>query len=418
MRIIADLHIHSKYSRATSKELSISNLEKYARLKGLNLLGTGDFTHPTWLKILKEELKEDETGILKTKSGFCFMLQTEICNIYSQDNKLRKVHNIIHVKSFEIAEQVNELLSKKGNLMADGRPMFGKYPCYQLVEDLMKINKNIEIIPAHAWTPWFSIFGSNSGFDSAEDCFKDQTRHIHALETGMSSDPEMNWRLSKLDKFSLVSNSDAHSFWPWRIGRECNVFDTDMTYDSIMNAIRTRKGFTMTIEVDPCYGKYHVDGHRNCNVFMEPQQAIKNKNLCPVCKKKLTIGVLHRIEELADRPLGFKPEGAVAFKKVIPLSEIISRVLKTGLATQRTWKEYNNLVNALGSEFHVLLEAPFEELAKITSEKVAEAIMNIRKSKIRIQPGYDGEYGYPVFDESEVKQVKIKKEQKGLGDFF
>lgn len=418
MRIIGDLHIHSKFARATSKEISIFTLEKYAKLKGLNLLGTGDFTHPTWLRILKEELTEDGTGILKTKNGFNFMLQTEVSSIYTQDNKVRKIHNIVYVKSFEIAEQVNELLSKKGNLLADGRPIFRNYPCHKLVEDLKNIDKNIEIIPAHVWTPFYSCMGSKSGFNSVEECFREQTKHIFALETGLSSDPEMNWRLSALDKFSLVSNSDAHSFWPWRLGRECNIFDTNMTYDDIMNAIKTKKGFVMTVEVDPNYGKYHFDGHRNCNVCLEPREAIKNNNFCPVCKRKLTIGVLHRVEELADRPQGFKPKDAVPFKKIIPLSEIISRVLKTGLATQKVWKEYHNLVNNFGSEFNVLLETPFEKLVKITNEHIANAIINIRNEKIKIQPGYDGEYGYPIFDEKEIKEMRIKKEQKGLGDFF
>src|SRR3989338_3937073 len=266
MKLFADLHLHSRFSRATSKNLTLQNLEKYARIKGINLLGTGDFTHPKWLDELKEHLAEDKTGILKTKTGFPFVLQTEVSNIFSKDNRLRKVHTVILAKNFEVVSQINEKLSKKGNLNADGRPIFGKYSCIELVEDMKKIDKDIELILAHAWTPWFSVFGSMSGFDSLQECFREKAKHIHAIETGLSSDPPMNWRISGLDGITLVSNSDSHSYWPWRIGRECNILDIDLTYDSIVSAIRTKKGFIGTVEVDPNYGKYHFDGHRNCNV--------------------------------------------------------------------------------------------------------------------------------------------------------
>lgn len=817
--IIADLHLHSRFSRATSKDLTIPNLEKYARIKGLDVLGTGDFTHPEWLNELKKELAEDETGILKTKTGFNFVLQAEISNIYNQGNKLRKVHNVLLAKSFEVVDQINELLSKKGKLASDGRPIFGSYSCIELVDDLMKIDENIEIIPAHCllpgtyihsnpnpkkieeikrddkvlthdgifqkvlktyerfykgrvykiipwyfreglattsehpfyaiksikkcswikgickplcsqkeyckkkfyknytlkwiqvkdlekgdfiaypriketldrdkikisdivedvalikkrsrtkdikneiiigkdfcrlagyyiaegysirdeaigfsfnkkekeyvqdvihlmkvvfgikptkfdelkgidiifyshilnrffkklfyadkekrawtksvpefmlflpkekqtellrgwwrgddgytvshnlanqmkvicirlgiipsiskdsaekfnargkhfinnrkiftnkdtfifsnlsffeekellkdrsfrkfinkrnmkhgwvdknyiylpirkievgnyegnvynlevekdnsyvaefatvhncWTPWFAIFGSMSGFDSVEECFMEKTKYIHALETGMSSDPAMNWRLSKLDKFSLISNSDSHSYWPWRIGREANVFDLkEPTYRNIINAIRTKQGFKETVEVDPGYGKYHFDGHRLCNVCMSPSESIKLKNICPKCGRKLTIGVAHRIEELADRPEGFVPKGAVPFKKLIPLSEIISAVIGSGIATAKTWKIFNDLIKQFGNEFNVLLNAEEKDLLKVVEENVAKAIIDNRNEKIKIQPGYDGEYGYPVFSEKGIKEKKeIKKVQKGLGDFI
>jgi len=424
MRIIADLHIHSKYSRATSKQLNIQNLEKYARLKGPNLLGTGDFTHPLWLKELKSELREDGTGILKTKTGFNFILQTEISLMYTQDGKGRKIHNVILARNFDIVEQITEYLKKHGRVDYDGRPIFG-IKCPEFVENLKQIDKDIEIIPAHVWTPWFSLFGSNSGFDNVEGCFKDQSKHIHALETGLSSDPAMNWRLSSLDKYTLISNSDLHSFWPWRMGRECNIFELkELNYDLLLNAIRTKQGLVETIEVDPSYGKYHFDGHRNCNVCMSPNESLKHRDICPVCGRKLTIGVLHRVEELADRPTGFRPKDAVPFRSLIPLSEILSKLLNSGIATQKTWKAYYDLVNESMSEMNVLLNLSFDELKKITNEKTAEAIINIRNGKIKIQPGFDGEYGYPLFSDKDVKEdvVELKQankhKQKGLNEFI
>ncbi len=426
MRVIADFHIHSKYSRATSKQLNIKNLEKYARIKGLSLLGTGDFTHPIWIKELKSELTEDGTGILKTKTGFNFILQTEISLMYTQDGKGRKIHNVILANNFDIVEQITEQLKKIGRVDYDGRPIFG-IKCPDFVEMMKEIDKDIEIIPAHVWTPWFGLFGSNSGFDSVQECFKDQTKHIHALETGLSSDPAMNWRLSSLDKYTLVSNSDLHSFWPWRIGRECNIFDLkELSYNSLLNAIKTKKGLKETIEVDPSYGKYHFDGHRNCNVCMSPNESLKNKDICPVCRRKLTIGVLHRVEELADRPAGFKPKDAVPFKSLIPLSEILSKLLNSGVASQKIWKAYYNLVNGSRSEMDILLNSSFDELKKITNEKIAEAIINNRNRKIKIQPGFDGEYGYPIFSDDNKKSKggfvetnkSLHKGQKGLDEFM
>lgn len=416
MRIIMDAHIHSRYSRATSKDLSIKTLEKYARIKGVNLLGTGDFTHPLWLKELKQELIEDGTGILKTKTGFNFILQTEVSNVYTQNKKLRKIHNIILAKSFDIVDQINELLSKKGNLEADGRPTFGSYSCVELIEDLKKIDENIEIIPAHIWTPWFSLFGSMSGFDSIEECFQDQTRHIHALETGLSSDPAMNWRLSALDNFTLVSNSDLHSYWPWRLGRECNIFELkELTYENLIKAIKTKEGFIETIEVNPSYGKYHFDGHRVCQICMNPEDAIKINNICPRCKRKLTIGVLHRVIELADREEGFIPRNAIPFKSLIPLSELLSHILNASISSKQVWKEYYKIIKEFNTELEALLYAPFDKLRNITDERIAKAIIDNREGRIYIQPGYDGQYGYPVFNKKITKQTKQK--QLGLYDF-
>jgi uncharacterized protein (TIGR00375 family) len=442
MRVIADLHIHGRFSRATSKDLTIPLLEKYARIKGLNLLGTGDFTHPLWLKELKETLKEDGSGILKTKEGFNFVLQTELSSIYTQDNKGRRVHNIILAPDFETVEQINSELSKRGRLDYDGRPIF-RLPCPELVELMRGINPDIEVIPAHAWTPWFSIFGSSSGFDSVEDCFLDTAKHIHALETGLSSDPAMNWRLSKLDRFSLISNSDSHSFWPWRIGRECNVLELpEPSYRNLLKAIRTKEGFRETVEFWPHEGKYHYDGHRNCNVVLEPREAIRLNNICPVCKKPLTIGVLHRVEELADRPEGFRPEGAVPFRNLIPLSELIAGINSTTPYSKKVWEIYNNLIKNFGDEFSVLLDKSEEELKRVADEKIAEIIIRNRSQRIRFLPGYDGVYGKPIFEDSlkesggeKTLAAKLKAEepkgesgsraknrprgsQKGLGEFF
>ena len=416
MKIIADLHLHSKYSRATSKDLDLKNLEKYARIKGVNILGTGDFTHPIWLKELKESLEEDGTGILKSKTGFNFLLSVEVSNIYSQNSKGRRIHNIILAPSFEIVEQINEALGKKGRLDYDGRPIFG-FNCIELVEMLKEINEDIEIIPAHAWTPWFSLFGSMSGFDSIKECFGSMEKHIHAIETGLSSDPEMNWRLSMLDGISLVSFSDAHSFWPWRIGREATIFDIKPEYKGLIKAIRTKNGLEETIEVNPNYGKYHLDGHRACDVCLEPKESLKKKNICPKCGRELTIGVLHRVEELADRKGGFKPKDAKPFRSLMPLSEILAKLLDSGIATQKTWKEYNNLISHFGSELNILLDAGLEELKKVSDESIAGAIISIRKNEAKIKPGYDGVYGELILEKIKSAGEKKVKIQKGLSDF-
>jgi uncharacterized protein (TIGR00375 family) len=419
MKIISDLHIHSRFSRATSSELSVANLVKYAKIKGVNLLGTGDFTHPSWISEIRSEFTEDGTGILKTKDGFPFILSSEISSIYSQDKGLRRIHNIILSPDFETVEQINETLKRKGvNLNSDGRPICG-IPSPELVEIIKGINQKNEIIPAHVWTPWFSLFGSKSGFDRIEDCFQDQTKNIHALETGLSSDPAMNWRLSQLDRFALVSFSDSHSFWPWRIGREATLFDLkELTYDNLIKAFRTKEGLSGTIEVNPSYGKYHYDGHRECNVSLAPAESEKLQNICPVCRRSLTIGVLHRVEELADRPEGFVPLHAKPFHSLIPLSETIASVMKASVSSGKVWEEYNKLVNAFGSELNVLMEANEERIKNVVKEKIAEMVIMARTGKIKIKPGYDGVYGEI---EAEGKAGKRRKEetvpQKTLGDF-
>jgi len=418
MEIFADLHLHSHYSRATSNKMNIENLERYAKVKGLNILGTGDFTHPSWLNELKRSLTEVENTDLfqfKDKSIY-FMLQAEVSNIYNQDGKIRKIHNVILAPSFEIVEHINDFLKNYGSLANDGRPILTNINCAELVENLIKISKDIAIIPAHIWTPWFSLFGSKSGFDSIEDCFKDQTKHIFALETGLSSDPAMNWRLSSLDRFTLVSNSDSHSPWPNRLGRELNVFETKMKYKDIINTIKEKnpKNFLYTLEVDPSYGKYHWDGHRDCNVCLEPKESIKYHDTCPVCGKPLTIGVLHRIEELADRKEGFIHKNTVTFKTLLPLSEIIASVYNTQAFSKKVWTEYTKLIKEFGSELNILLNANKEKLKLLVNERLVDLIIKNREGKIKVQPGYDGVYGKLILNGN----ISIKQPQKRIDSYI
>jgi uncharacterized protein (TIGR00375 family) len=428
MKVFSDLHIHSKYARATSKEMDLEHLSKYGKLKGLNLIGTGDFTHPKWLNELKEKLKPIEDSGLYSFDGMNFMLTTEISTVYVQDNKVRKIHHVIHVPSFEIVNQINERLTKLGaKLDIDGRLLLNGRTSIELVELLINIYKDTLIVPAHVWTPWFSVFGSKSGFDSVEECYQDQTKNIYALETGLSSDPKMNWRLSSLDKFALMSNSDSHSPWPWRLGRECNVFELKkLTYWEILDAVKKKdkKRFLFTVEVDPAYGKYHWTGHRNCHINLSPKQALKINNICPVCGRKLTIGVEQRVEELADREEGFVPENAIPFKSLIPLSELIKDSLKIdSLYSKNVWSEYNKLIENFGNEFSVLLDVSREKLEKVIDKQLVDVIVKNREAKIKVIPGYDGVYGQPVLNETEFKQYEEKQKnlkfhsQKRLIDF-
>lgn len=407
MRVIADLHMHSKYARATSPKMNVAELSKYAKLKGIDVLGCGDFLHPAWQKELKQLLKEDAEGVYDY-DGTKFILTGEVSLIYSQAGRGRRVHHVLHAPDFEVLAQITEFFSKKGRLDYDGRPIFG-ISSIEMTEALMQISKDIEIVPAHAWTPWFSIFGSMSGFDSIEECFDEKSKYIHAIETGMSSDPAMNWRLSKLDNVTMVSSSDSHSAQPHRLGREANVFELkEVTYSGIINAIRTRKNFSYTIETSPSYGKYHFDGHRNCKFSCDPQQTKELGGRCPVCNQKLTIGVLYRVEQLADRPDGFVPKNAVPFKSLLPLTEIISNLLNVGIATKKVDDTFNHLIAKFGNEFNILLDVSKEELNKAVDEKLANAIIKNREGKIKVIPGYDGEYGVPVFE----------NEQKGLEKFL
>lgn len=417
MRIFSDLHIHSKYARATSKDMDIEHLTKYGKLKGLNLIGTGDFTHPKWLEELKEKLKPVEDTGLYSYDKLNFMLTTEISTIYIQDNKTRKIHHIIHVPSFDIVEQINEALAKLGGKLGiDGRLLLNDRTSVELVETLINIYKDTLIVPAHVWTPWFSLFGSKSGFDRIEDCYQDQTKYIYALETGLSSDPPMNWRLSSLNKFTLMSNSDCHSPWPWRLGRECNVFELEkLTYWEILDAVKKKdkERFLFTIEVHPAYGKYHWTGHRKCNISLSPKQSLKIDNVCPVCRRKLTVGVEERIEELADREEGFVPKDVISYKHLIPLTELIKTVFKINTLYSKTvWEEYNKLIERFDNEFNVLLDVPKEKLEEVTKKQLVELIMKNREGRIKIIPGYDGVYGKPVLDDSEFE--RFEKKQKNL----
>lgn len=422
MQLISDLHIHSRFARACSKEINFQNLEKYARMKGLSLLGTGDFQHPKWNPEILANLQEDDKGILWTKTKFPFIWQSEISLMYRQDDKGRRVHHVLLAPSKEVVDQIIQALMKKGRIDYDGRPIFG-FTSIELVDMMQSISQDIEIIPAHCMTPYFGIFGSKTGFDSVEQCFKEKSRFIHAVESGMSADPEMFWQISHLDKYNIVSFSDPHSFWPWRIGREATIFDVkELSYKNIIKAIRTGEGLHSTIETDPAYGRYHWDGHKNCNISMPPAETKKYKGICPVCKKPLTIGVEYRVEELADRPLGFRPKQGKDFYKLIPLSEILAKLYHKGLATNATWDIYNKLVSNGRSEFDILINLPLAELKKLMDDKLADAIIKNREGKINIKPGYDGEYGIPIFDESEMpekkQELKVKKSaQKSLGEF-
>ena len=430
MRVIADLHIHGRYSRATSEQMSIPEIARYSKIKGLNMVGTGDFTHPRWLKEIKETLtSEQDTGLFKLTSNMDsstrFMLTTEVCTIFSYKGESKKVHHVLLTPSMETAVQINERLKRFGDLASDGRPILDM-TAPQLVEEIMAVSSENMIFPAHAWTPWFSIFGAFSGFDTVEDCYQDMTKHIHALETGLSSDPPMNWRLSKLDRFALVSNSDCHSFWPWRIGREANVFELEkFTYQEVTGAIKSNDParFKFTIETDPAYGKYHWTGHRNCKVSLAPQEAIKFSNVCPVCRRKLTKGVEQRVEELADRPMNFKREGAPGFLRLLPLSEIIAAVLGTGSpSTQAVWKNYNLLVEKFGDEYTVLIDTPMDALAKVVDAPIAEAIVKVRNGTVKVTPGYDGVYGQIVLG-VDAQAVKPKPahgtvKQLNIADFW
>ena len=439
IRVIADLHIHSRFSRATSEQMTIKEIARYAKIKGLQLVGTGDFTHPQWLKEIQQTLTADGDSRLYRVAGnpelpVHFMLTTEVCTIFDFENQSKKVHHVILTPNIDTATQINEALSKYGNLSADGRPILNA-TAPQLVEEVMQVSAENVVFPAHAWTPWFSVFGAFSGFDSIEDCYQDMTKHIHALETGLSSDPPMNWRLSKLDRFTLVSNSDSHSFWPWRIGREANVFELQrVTYNEITQAIQTKdtSRFKFTIETDPAYGKYHWTGHRNCNVSLSSQEARKLNNLCPVCGRRLTEGVEQRVEELADRPVDFKSTDSPGFMRLMPLSEIIAAVLNVGSpSTQAVWKIYNPLISKFGDEYKVLIDAPKEALATVVDSRFADAIVKVRESAVTVVPGYDGVYGKLVLPtDAEAANAEASKnaprlkpprgrvQQKGLADFW
>jgi uncharacterized protein (TIGR00375 family) len=411
--------------------MNVKEITRFARIKGLGVVGTGDFTHPRWLKELTQDLTLVEGVSLykpvnEPESPVHFMVTNEVCTIFTFEGEAKKVHHVILTPSLETAVQINDRLARYGDLAIDGRPTLSMTSS-QLVEEVMQVSSENMVFPAHAWTPWFSVFGAFSGFDRMEDCYQDMTKHIHALETGLSSDPPMNWRLSALDKFTLVSNSDSHSHWPWRMGREANAFELEtITYREIVDAIRHKdaKRFKFTIETDPAYGKYHWTGHRNCSVSMSPQEAVKLGNICPICGRRLTKGVEQRVEELADRPVGFKPEGAIGYIHLLPLSEIIATVIgASNPSVQGVWSIYNKLIEHFENEYTVLIDASQEDMAKIVEPRIAEAIVDVREGKMRVIPGYDGVYGQPVFSESEKTMEKQEtprtvKKQRSLSEFL
>ena len=402
---ICDFHIHSKYSRATSKNMDIENLTKWAKIKGVSLLGTGDFTHSQWLDELRKKLEPKGNGIYQ-HNGIDFILTVEVSNIYFKAGKTRKIHNIIFAPDLDTAEEIRSYLSGYGKIDSDGRPMLDLHSD-KMLKKLLKINPDCMLIPAHAWTPHFSVFGSNSGFDTIEECFEDQTKNIYSLETGLSSDPGMNWRWSKLDRFVMTSNSDAHS--PSKIGREANIFNAPFTYKELIEILKTRdkNRFLYTVEFFPQEGKYHWDGHRACDQRLSPKESKNVNNRCPSCGKKLTIGVMNRVEALSDRKEGFVLKSAPPYKSLIPLIEIIADALDVGPATLTARKEYDKLIRAFGTEFNILLNVPKKEFDKHVSSKIATGIIKVRKGQVEVIPGYDGVYGkIHVFGEDEKESKK------------
>ena len=412
MRFIADLHIHSHFSRATSKSLVPEELFVWAQKKGITVIGTGDFTHAGWLSELQVKLQPAENGLYQLKpelqktladriprscsSPVRFVLSGEISCIYKRGGRTRKIHNLILMPDFESVKDLNERLSRIGNLKSDGRPILG-LDSRDLLEIVLETSDRSFFIPAHIWTPWFSLFGSNSGFDAIEECFGDLTDNIHALETGLSSDPVMNRRLSALDDYLLVSNSDAHS--PEKLGREANLFDTSLDYDSLLNAMTEQTGFEGTIEFFPEEGKYHYDGHRKCRLSLHPSQTRSYKGICPKCGKPVTVGVLHRVHELADRKAAKLPK---PFYSIIPLSEILSEILGCGPSAKKVTTAYEELLAALGPELHILMDAPSKDIERLGGPLLAEAVDRMRETRVIRQEGYDGEYGViRLFEEAE-----------------
>ncbi len=405
---LADFHIHSHFSRATSPDMHPGIINRFAKQKGLSVVGTGDFTHPGYLEELREELEPEGTGLYVCKDdpeGTKFILTSEVSNIFTQGGRSRRIHTVFFAPDFQVVEEIQDRVGSIGNITSDGRPILG-FPVKELVRIIMEVSSDCFVLPAHIWTPWFSLFGAKSGFDTLEECFEEQSKHIFALETGLSSDPQMNWRLSALDQYTLLSNSDAHS--PSKLAREANCFSCEPTYEAIIAAIKDPgRGFEGTIEFFPEEGKYHLDGHRACNICMKPQETIEHKGKCPVCGQNLTVGVLHRIEELADRPEGFIPETAKPCVHLVPLEEIIAETFGVRSITGRVKKEYQRLIQLGESEMNILLWKNEEELQRFVPERILEGILRMRKGEIKISPGHDGLYGkICIFSEEERKELR------------
>lgn len=400
---IADFHIHSRYSMATSKFLTPEYLDLWARKKGIHILGTGDFTHPLWREELKEKLEPAEPGLYKLKprlrlaeipSGSFdprFIVSGEISTIYKKNGRTRKVHSLILLPGLDVADRLSGELEKIGNIHSDGRPILG-LDCHDLLDMALTIYPEAMYIPAHIWTPHFSVFGAFSGFDSMEECFEELTPHIHAVETGLSSDPPMNWSVPSLSRYQLISNSDAHS--PSKLGREATLLATGLSYREIYNAIQTGKGLAGTLEFFPQEGKYFMDGHRKCGVCLTPEEAVKLNGICPVCGKKLTTGVLHRIQELAALSEPAKiPVTKRPFESISPLPELIAASMELSSSSVKVNRVYEKLLNELGNEFFLLRAADTNEIAKLSSEAIASSITHLRCGKIRWNPGFDGQFG-------------------------
>ncbi|MDD5039591.1 MAG: endonuclease Q family protein [Patescibacteria group bacterium] len=403
---IADLHFHSKYSRAVSRDMDLEHIAQWARTKGIDVATTADFTHPVWYAELQKKLQREDDGLYSLKNNghaTRFMLTTEISCIYSKSGKTRRVHHVIIMPDLEAVKKINGRLNLIGNLKSDGRPILG-LDSKELLKIVLDTSPDAMLIPAHIWTPWFSMFGSMSGFDTVEECFEDLSPHIHAVETGLSSDPAMNWRLSQLDRMQIVSFSDAHS--PQNLGREATVFELpQLSYGNLTNALKGKKttsSIAHTIEFYPEEGRYHWDGHRNCAVRLAPAETKKLKGICPKCKKRMTVGVLYRANLLADRPDGYKPANRPPYRSLVPLREIIGEALNVGPASKKVQAEYESLIQVGKNELNILLNVPTEELAAMTLPKIAEGIERVRAGKLTISPGYDGEYGtVHVFSEAE-----------------
>jgi len=374
--------------------MDLEHLDYEAARKGITVLGTGDFTHPLWFQELEKKLEPKAEGIYQVKRSkdlTNFILSSELSCIYKKNGKCRRIHLVFLAPSLEVVKKINQKLGARFNIKSDGRPILG-IDAEELLKIILDISPQCFLICAHIWTPWFSLFGAKSGFDRVEECFGEMSSNVYAMETGLSSDPAMNWQWSALDKYTLLSNSDAHS--PRNLGREANVFNLkELTYSDLIDAIKTRKGLEYTIEFYPEEGKYHLDGHRACDVKMTPQESIKNNNICPECHRPLTIGVLHRINELADRPEGFIPPKAIPFKSIIPLPELISEIKGVGPKSKSVQKEYDSLISKGQNEFNILLHLPQKKLEEISSPELASSILKMRKGDIIKEEGYDGVYG-------------------------
>src|SRR5229473_1630359 len=421
MRFHADLHVHSKYSRATSRDLDLEHLAQWACRKGIGVVATGDFTHPAWRAELGDKLVAAEPGLYRLRDDIenavmatlpapCrnpvrFMLEVEISTIYKKGERTRKIHHLIYAPDLETVDRLSARLARIGNIASDGRPILG-LDSRNLLEIVLEASPDAYLVPAHIWTPWFAALGSQSGFDSIKECYGDLAEHIFAVETGLSSDPPMNWRVSFLDRYRLVSNSDAHS--PGKLGREATTFDCERDYFAIKRALETGEGYVGTVEFFPDEGKYHLDGHRKCAVRLEPKETIAHGGRCPVCGQPLTIGVEHRVEMLADRGEheAKPPPTAGSVSNLVPLPEILAELAMSGPATRTVERGYDQAIAKLGAELSILQAVPVEDIAHAGSTLLAEAITRLRAGQVICDPGYDGEYGViRLFEESELKRL-------------